>query len=367
MWDGVCYATTMSRRTRRRRGRLGLAGWIVLAACGSSDPTGDTDGETDTSGSSTDVQTSSTEGSGTASTSSTTTDASTTAEASTGTVDVTSDGTTGDEGTTGTPQEPGCPDDLPENWVLCEDFEEEGGPETYFATFWTEQELVGVEAAPEAWSGARALRIGHDPAVFASGVADIRFGQGPGGGLIHAPDEEFREIWVRFHLRTQPGWPDAGIAEAIDIMSLFGNSRAIALDATIYSPTQAQARPIAWSCIHNSQLLCNGQGDWSNPNLEARQVGLGTSALYGSEAAGRWQCHEVHVRLDDPGQGNGEFEVFVDDALEVSLDGITFVDAWTGAALNTLRFSSFWNAPAALDHWVDDVVVSTAPIGCPDL
>ena len=42
------------------------------------------------------------------------------------------------------------------------------------------------------------------------------------------------------------------------------------------------------------------------------------------------------------------------------------VDAWAEAAINNVRFGSFWNAPASIDHHVDDVVVATAPIGCPD-
>lgn len=297
--------------------------------------------------------------SNTASTSSsggTTTDAGSTSSAS-------SDDSTGDDPTTGGVLEPGCPEPLPGDWILCEDFEAAGDPSTYFGNFWTTGELMGVEAT-DAFSGAQALRIGHDPAVFASGMADIRFGQGPSGGLVHAPDQEYREVWVRFVLRTEDAWPDAGIAEAVEVMSVFGNARAIAVDATIYSPSQVEAQALAWSCVHDSQLLCNGQGDWSNASLEVRDGALGQSPLYGTQKAGQWQCHEIHVRLDDPGQANGVFEVFVDGQQEVSLQDIEYVDAWAGAGLNNVRFSSFWNAPAQLVHHVDDVVVSTSPLGC---
>gem|GEM_PF-1284991 len=270
------------------------------------------------------------------------------------------DATTG----TGPGAEPGCPDSLPADWVLCEDFEQVGDPYSYFGHFTTTAELLAVQAA-DAYSGDRALRVGHDPTIWGSGMADIRFGAGPDGGTIHAPGETFREVWVRFFLRTQDGWPDAGIAEAVEVVATTGPLRAIAVDATIYSPTQVEAQALAWSCVHDSQLLCNGQGDWTNPSLEVREAGLGPSALYGSAAAGQWQCHEIHVRLDDPGQGNGQFGVSVDGNVEVALEGITFVDGWSGVGLNTVRFASYWNAPANLDHFIDDVVVSTAPIGCP--
>lgn len=262
------------------------------------------------------------------------------------------------------PVEPGCPDVLPGSWILCEDFDVPGDLFGYFGHVSNPAGLIDVEQT-DAWSGSRALRIGHDPAVFGSGMADIRFGAGPDGGMIHDPTGDFREVWVRFYLRTDQAWPDAGIAEAVEVMSVIGGNRAIAVDATIYSPTQAEAQALAWSCVHDSELLCSGQGDWSNPNLEVRESGLGTSALYGEAAAGQWQCHEIHVRLDDPGMANGMFEVSVDGQLEVSLAGIEFVDAWDGAGINTARFASFWNAPAVIDHHIDDVIVATAAIGCP--
>ena len=90
-----------------------------------------------------------------------------------------------------------------------------------------------------------------------------------------------------------------------------------------------------------------------------------TTPLYGNEAAGTWQCHEVHVRLDDPGQANGLYEVRVNGQLEVALDELTFVDDWAGAGLNNVRFASYWKRQTGLDHHVDDVVIATVPIGCP--
>lgn len=352
-----------------------MRAWMILvtvvlgctASTGGSDEEAATDtevGPTSASGTHDDADThEDTDSPSDTSTGSSATDGATDGATTTSTTSTT-DPDDGDTTDTGPGAEPGCPDPLPPDWVLCEDFEGQGDPYAYFGHFTTTAGLLAVEAA-DAWSGERALRVGHDPAIFGSGMADIRFGEGPSGGTIHAPDETFREVWVRFHLRTQDGWPDAGIAEAVEVVATTGELRAIAVDATIYSPTQVEAQALAWSCVHGSQLLCNGQGDWTNPNLEVRDGGLGTSALYGSAAAGQWQCHEIHVRLDDPGQGNGQFDVSVDGSLEVALDGLTLVDGWDDVGLNTVRFASYWNAPANLEHFIDDVVVSTSPIGCP--
>ncbi len=257
----------------------------------------------------------------------------------------------------------GCPDTLPAEWILCEDFEGEPA----FGDFWTREQALVVEPGPSA-SGERSLRIRHIEGLYGSGMADFRFGAGPGGGVVHDPDGNYREVWVRFLLRTHEDWPAGrGISEGVEVMSIVGDNRSIAVDASIYSAETAEARFLAWSCVHDSELRCtNGNKDWfGNPDLRPLADVLGPSPLYGDERAGHWQCHEMHVRLDEPGKADGVLEFWADGNREVALDGLEFVGAWTGAGLNNVRFGSFWKDQVGLDHHVDDVVVSTAPIGCP--
>ena len=302
----------------------------------SAQPTSETSGDTSSSGSSS----SSTAGVGSSSSSS------------------------GDDGSsTGTPPPGnGCPDELPAEWILCEDFERFAG----WGNFWTNGGAMAVEQGP-ASSGDHSLRISHIVGQFGSGMADLRFGAGPGGGVVHHPEETYREVWVRFFLRTHEDWhANAGISEGIEVLSVVGGNRSIAVDATVYSPSTAEAQLIAWSCVHDSEMRCSsGNGDWNNPDLRALSAALGPSPLFGNEQAGQWQCHEMHVKLDDPGQANGEVDFWADGNTEVELDGLEFVGSWDGAGLNTVRFASFWQTQVGLDHHVDDVIVSTAPIGCP--
>ena len=278
--------------------------------------------------------------------------------------DISASSSSGDEeSSTGMPPPGnGCPEELPATWILCEDFERFAG----WGNFWTNAEAMAVEAGPAA-SGEHALRISHIEGQFGSGMADLRFGAGPEGGVVHQPDQTYREVWVRFFLRTHEDWPAAaGISEGIEVMSVVDANRSIAVDATVYSPSSAEAQVIAWSCVHDSELRCSsGNGDWNDPDLRSLSSALGPSPLFGDELAGQWQCHEMHVKLDDPGQANGELDFWADGNLEVELDGLEFVGSWDGAGLNTVRFASFWGVQVGLDHHVDDVIVSTAPIGCP--
>lgn len=256
----------------------------------------------------------------------------------------------------------GCPNPLPDAWIACEDFEDFKG----WGRFWTVEDSIAVEQGAPSHSGETSLRISHKVGQYGSGMADFRFGQGPAGDVVSKPDTSFREVWVRFYIRTHEDWPaDKGISEAVEVMSVVGEERSIAVDATVYSPEQAQAQAIAWSCVHDSQMRCStGNKDWFTKELRTLKSELGSSPLFGNERAGQWQCHEMHVRLDDPGQKNGVLEYWSDGVLEVSLESLEFVNAWAGAGLNNVRFASFWKDQAGLDHHVDDVVISAAPIGC---
>ncbi|MBV1862165.1 MAG: hypothetical protein KUG77_27350 [Nannocystaceae bacterium] len=344
---------------------LGIAS--ATMGCGGSEPAGGTDSSTSeetSSAASTSMTQSDPPTSSTAVSSSTSGSDTGDSVSPTESEDSSSTGRSGSSDSTGAPSVPGvgCPQENPAEWILCEDFENFEN----WGNFWTNDDLIAVEPGPSN-SGEMSLRIGHQVGQYGSGMADIRFGQGPNDSVVARPDDTFREVWVRFFIRTDENWPaNQGISEGIEVMSVVGGNRSIAVDATVYSPSQAEAQLIPWSCVHDSQLLCSsGNSDWGNPDLRALATQLGTSPLYGDELAGQWQCHEMHVRLDDPGQANGVLEFWADNALEVSLQRLEFVGSWDGAGLNTVRFASFWGSQAGLDHHVDDVIVSTAPIGCP--
>lgn len=337
--------------------------WLmcVCMACGTGSAPGDT--EADATSSSTSTATS--EQGSTSDALSTTGGSGDPVASSSSTTDEpgSSDTTQGDGSSTGgsVGPEPGCPAELPAGWVLCEDFEDFGG----WGNFWTNEGRMAVEKGP-AFSGSTSLRISHVVGEYGSGMADLRFGQGPDDDIVARGDETFREVWVRFYVRTHEAWPpDRGISEGVEVMSVVGGNRSIAVDASIYSTTQAEARVLPWSCVHDSELLCsNGNGDWNNPDLRILAEVLGESPLYGDERAGQWQCHEMHVRLDDAGMANGVLELWVDGNLEVDIQGLEYVGSWDEAGLNTVRFASFWNDQTGLDHHVDDVIVATEPVGC---
>ncbi len=259
----------------------------------------------------------------------------------------------------------GCPESWPGDWIVCEDFEASLDVRDIFGRISGGEDRITV-AEGAAVSGVHALALEHVPGVFASGSVDLRFGHGPAGDPhVAQPEGVFRELWVRFYAATSSDWPDAGLAAMSELMVVSPDRRAIAVDAAIDSPSSAELRAIAWSCVTaDGRLGCTGDGDYSNPNMRRLEDERGTTPLYGAAAAGQWHCHEMHVRLDDAGESNGVFEVFVDGDPEIEMDELPFVRNWDGAALNTLRFSAVGNVAVPLHHYIDDVVVSHTRVGC---
>jgi hypothetical protein len=92
----------------------------------------------------------------------------------------------------------------------------------------------------------------------------------------------------------------------------------------------------------------------------------GATPLFDAEHVGTWYCVEAHVRLNDAGQSNGVFEFWIDGNLEASRTGLNWVGGYADYGINAILFENFWNSgsPQAQERYFDNIVVSTARIGC---
>lgn len=338
-----------------------------LAAC-SSEPqpeqTSSPDDSSGTEGSETSSTSSSATTSSGATSPSTTSLSSTTETGAHDSEDVTDDGTGGDDDA----DLVGCPAVLPGDWVLCESFDTITDPWNQLGAFISIDGALAVEEGP-ARSGRQALRIRQTPDIDWGGWAALRFGRGPASPVVHAQDEDFDEVWVRFWTRTPPEWPDGGMGDLVEVQALSTEESAIAADATILGPTgSTTARLIGWSCVHDGQLLCDGINDWGNPNLVARAFTSGVTPLFSTEYGGDWHCAVLHVRLDQPGSSDGQISLRIDGELDAQLDDLELIGNWPGTRLNAVKFSSWWpDVPYPLERHIDDVVVATTPLSCPEL
>ncbi|MEO0814249.1 MAG: polysaccharide lyase, partial [Myxococcota bacterium] len=100
-----------------------------------------------------------------------------------------------------------------------------------------------------------------------------------------------------------------------------------------------------------------------------RWLGLGQSSteIFADERMGEWHCVEARVRLNDSGLENGEFQLWINDALEAERLGLNWVGSFDAYGINAVYLENYWNggAPQAQGRVLDNFVVSTERIGCP--
>nr|MCH9681870.1 hypothetical protein [Deltaproteobacteria bacterium] len=93
---------------------------------------------------------------------------------------------------------------------------------------------------------------------------------------------------------------------------------------------------------------------------------VGDVPLFSSELSGKWHCVEGRIRLNTPGAADGELEFWVDDALQAGRNDLDLRGGWSEYGINAVVVENTWpgGVPAPLRRWVDDLVISTEPIGC---
>jgi hypothetical protein len=279
--------------------------------------------------------------------------------------------TTLDDSSTGdTPQpaEP-CPDDLPASYILCEDFEGPFNATEFFAWDSAGEDVFGI-CAEQPHSGTQALCVEHAGGE-AGGVGDVVFAFGTdvaGGGFVHRPGEEFREVWLRFNLLLRDPWPagSPGLGDFLNIEVRRANETPD-LIASISLPGQLELpRPelAAYRCPDGVDTCAWGGAD--PPVLQGTMSTM--TDLFDPKRAGQWTCLELHADLGSVGVADGFAEIFVDGVLDASVDGLLLLQSEPNAGINRIEFGTAWigdaAAPDARAWALDDVIVSTARVAC---
>ena len=268
------------------------------------------------------------------------------------------------------PSGPGCPADWttahPE-WIFCDDFESDApmvGPGRYFEYDDNEGDFVVVDGV--GFGDSRGMQVHWQPGEVGAGTLNLSFGRTPSPYMDSGirTGEDFREIWYRMMLRNAPGWmgSPAKLSRATVIAA---DDWSQAMIAHLWSDDAEHLGIDPASCIEGGQVVCVGYNDFDHLHWLGFQAG--PTPVFATEEAGEWRCIEAHVRLDDPGQANGVQEFWIDGALEARGEGLEFVDGYADYAINAVFFENYWNEGSTADQqrFFDDIVVSTAPIGCP--
>jgi len=94
---------------------------------------------------------------------------------------------------------------------------------------------------------------------------------------------------------------------------------------------------------------------------------LQRSGFFYSDPAniGRWTCHEMLVQANTPGMNDGAYVYWVDGMKLIDVSGVSLVGN-TDYHFNNAMLDCYWNdgSPAEQNRYYDNLVISTAPIGC---
>jgi len=259
-----------------------------------------------------------------------------------------------------------CASPRPE-WIWCDDFEQDR-LNSYFEV--NDGGGSFVRAAGVGKDGSLGMRARWSQGQVTVGWLHLGIGRSPDGSggyrrSVGPSNEDFRELYWRFYVRTQPDWVGGGgyklsramIFHSPDnwgqamIAHVWAEGDRVTLDPASGTDTAGVPQTVDYNDF---------------PNL--RWLGLANSAtpIFDASHVGQWYCVEAHVRLNDAGVSNGTFDLWIDDQLEAQRTGLNWVGSYDDYGLNDVMLENYWNggSPAAQERYMDNFVVSRERIGC---
>lgn len=186
------------------------------------------------------------------------------------------------------------------------------------------------------------------------------FGRNPANSMSHST-QDFDEIYWRMYVKLQEGF--SGQPDKLTRATIFAKADwSQAMIAHLWAPSGLLEVDPARGINSSSQLKTSGWNDLDNLDF----IGLDR----GSESLkpGVWHCIEAHVKLNTPGDSDGEFEFWMDDVRLAGRSDLNWRYSWQDYGINTIMISDYWGAtsPAEQSRYLDALVISTKRIGCFD-
>lgn len=253
-------------------------------------------------------------------------------------------------------------------WIWCDDFEQDrlGRYFEYDSAGGRFVRAAGVGVGGSFGMRARWSQVGQVEA----GSLHLAFGKRPAGYFKPVDDGTaiYRDVFWRVRVRLQPAWRGGGADKLSRAISFASRNWAEATIAHVWSGSQKDADYLVIDPASGTDELGMLQAEKYNDFARLRWLGYtrGTTPLFVDSAAGRWYCVEAHAKLNDPGQSNGVFELWIDGSPDARKDGLNWAGAFSAYGINAVFLENYWNAGAVQpeERYFDNFVVSTQRIGC---
>lgn len=253
-------------------------------------------------------------------------------------------------------------------WIWCDDFEEDR-----LASYFEHKDADGafVRADGVGREGTAGMRARFGEGTVSAGWLHLAFGRTP-DPYFEPVDEgtaDYREIYWRLYVRNEPDWTGGGGHKLSRATAFATSDWAQAMAAMVWSGGDPAYEDILTidpvsGTDEQGNLRSTGYNDGDNQ----RWLGFdrGETPLFADANVGVWYCVEARVRLNDPGQSNGVFQLWIDGTKDAERTGLNWVGDYEEYGINAVFVENYWNggSPRAQERYFDNFVVSTEPIGC---
>lgn len=253
-------------------------------------------------------------------------------------------------------------------WIWCDDFESDR-LSSYFEVDGADGDFsraggVGVV-------GSTGMRARFDTGETGAGSLKLAFGRTPQSyfDAVDGGDTDYREIFWRVYVRHQVGWTGGG-GDKLSRATIFASpgSWAQAMIAHVWSGQGSTRDHLILDPASGTDETGLLQTTTYNDFAHLRWLGADQSEtpLFDSGHVGDWYCIEARVRLNDAGQSNGVFQLWIDEVLEAERTSLNWVGSYDDYGINAVFLENYWNdgSVASQERYFDNFVVSTERIGC---
>jgi len=227
-------------------------------------------------------------------------------------------------------------------WIFCDDFETEQNLNVNYDDVSTNGMFVSTN---DAFRGTYCLEQHYTAGQVNAGWVGKFIGDNP---YLSQPGPKYDEIYYRWYHKFEEGF--------------FGLPPKMAR-SRIQLPGDWSGYAGMYQWIANS-LLCAEVHTYYPVD---RWMPIAYSTLDYSEPAniGRWICIEVRLKLNSPGQSNGEIQYWADGEEVLHRTGVDICGDFDDYGINLIQLDCYWNggSPVAQSRFYDNFVISTGPIG----
>jgi hypothetical protein len=214
------------------------------------------------------------------------------------------------------------------------------------------------------------MRAHFTAGQVAAGSLHLAFGRTPSPYFRPVDDgtRDYREIYWRVWVRTDPDWEGGGGYKLSRATVFADRSWAQAMIAHVWAGQGARSEYLVLDPATGTDARGIVRTRKYNDFDRLRFVGSrrGATRVFSRARAGKWQCIEAGVVLNDVGRDNGRFTLWVDGVEDARIEGLNWLGGYTAFGLNAVLLENYWNggAPRDQSRYFDNFIVSTARIGC---